>query len=205
MSIQWINKSGESSRNISVHYEATDSPSYEAYPRQGKILLLIAHSEKFLFDLLDLIQNFYETLSFFTVATPRGTPSPPNAASTVARIKKPTRIIENFETSMEHVSKFDRMDILSDTNSNNSNPNNVNGDDTSLGLLPSDAVENCTLNYMVGQQNVATVDSSRLEIFGVSRLQPPTPEDKNELDIVSTESNYSPREKLSQYKPRKWP
>ena len=54
--------------------------------------------------------------SFLPVATPIGTPSPPNAASTVARTRKKPSAIIDFETSMQYGSKFPSNDLDIDPN-----------------------------------------------------------------------------------------
>ena len=105
--------------------------------------------------------------------TPRGTPSPPNAASTVARPNKPPAIrIHDLESSLEYLSKWKGLAEEGDASGRKA----ADGDDTSLGLLPADTVANCTLSATTNSQSIGIADPSRSAIFGISRLQLLTPE-----------------------------
>ena len=75
----------------------------------------------------------------------------------------------------------------------------VIGDDTSLGLLPADAVENCTLSTMATHQNILNEDASGYGIFGFSRLQLPTPESKESFQLALDVLCSNPSQKLSKY------
>ena len=146
-----------------------------------------------------LKECFYcnEHYSFFPVATPIGTPSPPNAASTVARTRKKPSAIIDFETSMQYGSKFPSNHLDTESNYSRNAPQEIYADETSLGLLPYCAVEDCTLSATVSNKN-GNGESSRKAIFGFSCLQPPTPEDKEPAFVKDTCSK-SPKEDLMQY------
>ena len=88
---------------------------------------------------------------------------------------------------MEYISRPQGQSNFSSENDRKGASKGEVGDDTSFGLLPSDAVENCTLYNTVGHPNMINVESSRVAIFGISRLQPPTPDEKEPSDIVIEE------------------
>ena len=98
---------------------------------------------------------------------------------------------------MQYGSKLPSNDLDSDPNYSRNAPQEIYDDETSLGLLPYCAVEDCTLSATVSNK-IGNGESSRKAIFGFSCLQPPTPEDK-ELAFVKDTSSKSPKENLMQY------
>ena len=98
---------------------------------------------------------------------------------------------------MQYGSKLPSNDLDTDPNYSRNAPQEIYDDETSLGLLPYCAVEDCTLSATVSNK-IGNGESSRKAIFGFSCLQPPTPEDK-ELAFVKDTSSKSPKENLMQY------
>ena len=98
---------------------------------------------------------------------------------------------------MQYGSKFPSNDLHTDPNYSRNTPQEIYDDETSLGLLPYCAVEDCTLSATVSNK-VGNGESSRKAIFGFSCLQPPTPEDKEPAFVKDTCSK-SPKEDLMQY------
>ena len=105
---------------------------------------------------------------------------------------------------MEFVSNPKSVSSLSSENDKKGVTKRSVGNDTSFGLLPSGAFENCTLYNTAGHQILGNVDSSRMAIFGVSRLQPPTPDDIVQTNIivqeqcdVNVEQNSHPKPQLA--------